>query len=258
MAERVSGIKASVGFSSATGPRSATRISPVPYSAGNCRTRAATLWPHCRWHRQRQGRPRGRRNCSAWIPGWHVRDARDHGSAAFGDRTQRVERLDLFAGQRDPSLAGMGCTFTALVLRGRIAHIVHVGDTRAYRLAGPPDLSHHRPSARGHGAGRSNMLYRALGVEPEARLDYIAQPMARHDRFLLCSDGVHGYLPPKHRRHSARAFGVRRYRPRAGRGRAGCRQHRQLHGPGAGRGGAADRRLGGYRRGHHAVALFPT
>ena len=29
----------------------------------------------------------------------------------------------------------MGCTFTALVLRGRIAHVLHVGDTRAYRLS---------------------------------------------------------------------------------------------------------------------------
>src|SRR5262245_11363685 len=38
-------------------------------------------------------------------------------------------------GQRDPKLAGMGSTFTALVLRGRVAHVLHVGDTRAYRLS---------------------------------------------------------------------------------------------------------------------------
>src|SRR5580698_5946408 len=39
-------------------------------------------------------------------------------------------------GRQDPALAGLGCTFTALVLRGRVAHILHVGDTRAYRLSG--------------------------------------------------------------------------------------------------------------------------
>src|ERR1700677_3625472 len=39
-------------------------------------------------------------------------------------------------GRNDPELAGMGCTFTALVLRGRIVHLLHVGDTRAYRLSG--------------------------------------------------------------------------------------------------------------------------
>jgi serine/threonine protein phosphatase PrpC len=33
-------------------------------------------------------------------------------------------------GRQDPNLAGMGCTLTALVLRGRIAHLLHVGDTR--------------------------------------------------------------------------------------------------------------------------------
>src|ERR1700722_3992375 len=34
-------------------------------------------------------------------------------------------------GHRDTALTGMGCTFTALVLRGRVAHVLHVGDTRA-------------------------------------------------------------------------------------------------------------------------------
>ena len=38
------------------------------------------------------------------------------------------------------------------------------------------------------------MLSRALGVETGVRLDYATQPVARHDRFLLCSDGVHGFL----------------------------------------------------------------
>src|SRR5437588_12173546 len=33
-------------------------------------------------------------------------------------------------GQRDAGLMGTGCTFTALVLRGRVAHVLHVGDTR--------------------------------------------------------------------------------------------------------------------------------
>ena len=97
-------------------------------------------------------------------------------------------------GQRDPDLAGMGCTFTALVLRGRLAHVLHVGDTRAYRLSGERltrlTVDHVR-----EGAGGSRLLYRALGIEPELRLDYASQPMALHDRFLLCSDGVHGVLP---------------------------------------------------------------
>jgi serine/threonine protein phosphatase PrpC len=97
-------------------------------------------------------------------------------------------------GQRDTKLTGMGCTFTALVLRGRTAHLLHVGDTRAYRLSGDRLTCLTTDHVREGGAGRSGVLYRALGVETEARLDYASQPVARHDRFLLCSDGVHGSL----------------------------------------------------------------
>lgn len=95
--------------------------------------------------------------------------------------------------KHDPKLAGMGSTFTALVLRGRIAHILHVGDTRAYRLSGDRlsclTTDHIRDTERHQPA-----LYRALGIEAEVRLDYTAQPVALHDRFLLCSDGLHGFL----------------------------------------------------------------
>jgi serine/threonine protein phosphatase PrpC len=101
-------------------------------------------------------------------------------------------------GHRNADSAGMGCTFTALVLRGRFAHVLHVGDSRAYRLRGERlallTTDHVREE---RGAGRSNILTRALGVETEVRLDYAAQPVALHDRFLLCSDGVHGYLKPE-------------------------------------------------------------
>lgn len=96
--------------------------------------------------------------------------------------------------RQDPKLAGMGCTFTALVLRGRIAHLLHVGDTRAYRLSGDRLTCLTTDHVRQDGTGRSHTLNRALGVEAEVRLDYAAQPVALHDRFLLCSDGVHGFL----------------------------------------------------------------
>jgi serine/threonine protein phosphatase PrpC len=97
-------------------------------------------------------------------------------------------------GRISAEVAGMGCTFTALVLRGRVAHILHVGDTRAYRLTGNRLSCLTTDHVRQEGTGRSNLLYRALGVEEEVRLDYATQPIALHDRFLLCSDGVHGFL----------------------------------------------------------------
>ncbi len=96
-------------------------------------------------------------------------------------------------GRQDPNLVGMGCTFTALVLRGRLAHLLHVGDTRAYRLSDDRLVrltTDHVRDAR----GRSPVLTRALGIEAELRLDYTSHPVALHDRFLLCTDGVHGAL----------------------------------------------------------------
>jgi serine/threonine protein phosphatase PrpC len=98
-------------------------------------------------------------------------------------------------GRQDPKLTGLGCTFTALVLRGRTAHLLHAGDTRAYRFSGDRLTCLTVDHVRREGAGRSHTLTRALGVETEVRLDYATQPVALHDRFLLCSDGVHGFLP---------------------------------------------------------------
>jgi len=96
-------------------------------------------------------------------------------------------------GRNDPNLIGMGCTFTALVLRGRLAHLLHVGDTRAYRFSDDRLVRLTADHVRDD-RGKSPMLTRALGIEAELRLDYTSHPVALHDRFLLCTDGVHGAL----------------------------------------------------------------
>jgi serine/threonine protein phosphatase PrpC len=59
-------------------------------------------------------------------------------------------------GRQDPELAGMGCTLTALVLRGRVAHLLHVGDTRAYRLSGGRMTCLTTDHVRQDGTGRSH------------------------------------------------------------------------------------------------------
>ena len=84
-------------------------------------------------------------------------------------------------------------TFTALALRGRRAHLVHVGDSRAWRFAGgrltclttdhvrrEPDLKH--------------VLIRGIGIEGHLRLDHADVELAEHDRLVLTTDGIHGVL----------------------------------------------------------------
>jgi serine/threonine protein phosphatase PrpC len=110
---------------------------------------------------------------------------------------EAVNRWIYGVGRCDPALQNMACTFTALVLRGRLAHIIHVGDTRLYRLRGDR-LSLLTEDHTLRGPERSHVLTRAVGSAPAVQIDYSVEDMRVHDRFLLCSDGVHGVL--SHRR----------------------------------------------------------
>ncbi len=96
-------------------------------------------------------------------------------------------------GRTDVALDGMACTFTALILRGRQAHVVHVGDSRLYRLRDAM-LSRLTTDHVGDGAGGKHMLTRAVGAPDSLRIDYACEPTRPHDRYLLCTDGVHGGL----------------------------------------------------------------
>jgi len=98
-------------------------------------------------------------------------------------------------GQRDPDLAGMGCTFSAVILRGRRAHLVHVGDSRIYRLRGD-NLELLSDDHNLTGPDQGHILYRAVGLEDQVRIDYLEHPLEPHDRFLLCSDGLYETLKP--------------------------------------------------------------
>ncbi|MCR4301284.1 MAG: protein kinase [Sulfuricaulis sp.] len=96
-------------------------------------------------------------------------------------------------GRQNPDPNKMATTFSALILRGRNAYIVHVGDTRVYRLREhrlqrlTQDHVHTHPDLK-------HVLYRAVGLEADVRADYAVHALRQHDRFLLCSDGVHSVL----------------------------------------------------------------
>jgi serine/threonine protein phosphatase PrpC len=196
MVERVPGVKASVGFSSDAGPRDrnedfagAVFGSELPKPRQDVVAAIADGIGSAKG-----GRVAAETAVRGFLDGFfelpETMDVRNGGPRVLNSLNSWIHSQ----GRRDTTLSGMGCTFTALVLRGRTAHVLHIGDTRAYRLSGDRLTIMTTDHVRESGPGRSGVLYRALGVETEVRLDYSSQPMTRHDRFLLCSDGVHGFL----------------------------------------------------------------
>ncbi|MBQ3331582.1 MAG: Stp1/IreP family PP2C-type Ser/Thr phosphatase [Ruminococcus sp.] len=105
-------------------------------------------------------------------------------------------------------LAGMGTTCDLVFVRGEIAHVVHVGDSRTYSIRSgkilqitedhslvqemvrrgelTPDQAMKHPN--------KNLITRALGISHEVHIDYIEAEFSQGDRLLICSDGLSNYV----------------------------------------------------------------
>lgn len=83
-------------------------------------------------------------------------------------------------------------TFSGLILKSATAHVLHVGDSRVYRLREQTleQLSRDHSVQQG---GRE-FLSRALGMDSHLEVDYGQEPLHSGDIFLLTTDGVHGFL----------------------------------------------------------------
>lgn len=102
----------------------------------------------------------------------------------------------------------MGSTIVALLVQGRRFAVFWVGDSRCYLLRGGTmhqlsrdhsqvqemvDRGMLRPEdAEGHPMG--HVLARAVGVRPTLHVDAIEDEIEPGDIFLLCTDGLHGYV----------------------------------------------------------------
>lgn len=111
-------------------------------------------------------------------------------------------------GQKDATKRGMGTTLTALLIIGSRGFIAHVGDSRVYLIR---DGQVHQLS-EDHSLinellkrGRlskdeidkvqyKNAVTRAVGVYESVEPDSLDFDVLGGDRFLICSDGLHGYF----------------------------------------------------------------
>lgn len=124
---------------------------------------------------------------------------------------RRANMAIIEAGNENPALKGMGSTATVLLLSEYAAHIAFVGDSRIYQLRGRRkvfrtfdhsmvfDLVKQNviTEEQARLSAQSNIITRALGVKPDVEVDVHELPYEKCDRFVLCSDGIHGTMPEK-------------------------------------------------------------
>lgn len=104
--------------------------------------------------------------------------------------------------------SGMGTTCVAGVLRGGVAYIANVGDSRTYlvRHGQVRQVSQDHSwvaeqvragllteeQARSH--AQRNVITRCLGTQADVEVDIFAEPLEEGDSFVLCSDGLSGFV----------------------------------------------------------------
>jgi serine/threonine protein phosphatase PrpC len=85
---------------------------------------------------------------------------------------------------------GYCCTFSALVLKGRELHVLHVGDTRIYRVHAQA-LEQLTEDHRVHLGADQSYLGRALGATPHVEIDHHCLEAETGALYLLASDGAY-------------------------------------------------------------------
>jgi len=115
---------------------------------------------------------------------------------------QRIVRQGLV----DPSCRGMGTTVTVALVHGSVAHIGHVGDSRAYLFRGGrlvqltndhslvAELVRNGNLTEEEAAvhPQRNVLTQAFGSDLRVKADVSSRPLEEGDILLLCTDGLTG------------------------------------------------------------------
>ena len=120
----------------------------------------------------------------------------------------RANNLMIDKIMEQPELAGMGTTLVACVVKDSVAHIAHVGDSRAYLLQKDDIVQLTRDhsmvqvlvdqgqispeEAKNH--PKRNVITRAVGINRNIDIDYDEIPLQDGDILLLCTDGVTGHI----------------------------------------------------------------
>ncbi len=122
---------------------------------------------------------------------------------------RRANMAILEYARENPSYSGMGSTCTALLISEKCATIAHVGDSRIYQIRGKSkiyrtfdhsmvfDLVKQKviTEEQARLSAQSNVITRALGAKYDVEVECTELPFLVGDRFVLCTDGIHGSIP---------------------------------------------------------------
>jgi serine/threonine protein phosphatase PrpC len=114
----------------------------------------------------------------------------------------------VFNTARETGRAGMGATLTAMLFHGLYAHIAEIGDSRAYLLRGNRlvRLTHDQSyvqrlidkgtltEEQAKSSDYQNVILQAMGINASVTPVVSRVTLRRHDRFLVCTDGICGVL----------------------------------------------------------------
>ena len=84
-------------------------------------------------------------------------------------------------------------TFSALIIKSTTAHILHIGDSRIYRLR-DGNIEQVTTDHRIWISKEKNYLSRAIGVDLHLDIDYKTVDLEVDDVFVMTTDGIHDYL----------------------------------------------------------------
>ena len=136
---------------------------------------------------------------------------KDSADDYFNSTIDEVDDALKAASDENPKLSGLGTTLTALFIRDNQAALLHVGDSRAYRIRGASieQLSvDHTVMQELLSAGtitqadvaehpQRSMLTQALMGSQILSIGLHVSELKDEDRFILCSDGLSGVLADK-------------------------------------------------------------
>ena len=112
-------------------------------------------------------------------------------------------------GQKNPELHGMGTTVTALLLTDYSAITAYIGDSRIYQLRDGKKIfrtfDHSMvfemvkkkviSEEQARLSAQSNVILKALGINPDIEIEITERPYQKGDKFILCTDGFWGAMP---------------------------------------------------------------